>query len=45
MEQEDLQADMLHIHYGIHYITIANTGNTTDFGDFTVARNNVAGCG
>ena len=29
----------------ITYITIANTGNTTDFGDLTIALNNAAGAG
>jgi hypothetical protein len=29
----------------IHYITIANTGNSTDFGDLTVLVNNVIGAG
>lgn len=28
----------------IDYVTIASTGNATDFGDLTVARNSLAGC-
>ena len=28
----------------IEYVTIANTSNTTDFGDLTVARDGLAGC-
>ena len=28
----------------IHYITIATTGNATDFGDLTVARQGTAAC-
>ena len=28
----------------IEYVTIATEGNTTDFGDLTVARRNLAGC-
>jgi hypothetical protein len=28
----------------IDYVTIATTGNATDFGDLTVARRNLAGC-
>ena len=28
----------------IEYITIANTGNTTDFGDLTIAKNLSAAC-
>ena len=29
----------------LEYITIASTGNITDFGDLTVARQDLAGCG
>jgi len=28
----------------IHYITIATTGNASDFGDLTVARSGTASC-
>ena len=29
----------------IEYVTIASTGNATDFGDLTIARNYAGGCG
>ena len=28
----------------IDYVTIASTGNATDFGDLTVGRNRLVGC-